>query len=239
MRTTTTRTTPFISNWNIQFDIVFGTAPPNRTALVDSGITQDKHIVSGPKPPTENTTAYNIYHASRVPSENNITVQGDTQAWSPDEVKVSAPHRDTEPSMPSIIQEEPHLFTEDELVSGQKQSTQPELVSEVIRSTHSNSAIRDLSSSVRVWAPIAAVAAVIIVSLLVYIGIRYCNRKAQSNDRLTEEHPQDYEIPYAESQYVIPYGESAQNSNTAEILRSAEVYEEYDSATEYEIYEEQ
>ena len=94
------------------------------------------------------------------------------------------------------------------------------------------------TSAVKIWAPIVAVAGLIIICSLVLFGVRYSRIKAG----VDKENQPGYEVPYEETKYETPYRYSDKNEtrNDIENLENEEIYEVYHSdrgSIEYEPYE--
>ena len=91
------------------------------------------------------------------------------------------------------------------------------------------------TTTVEIWAPIVAVAGIIIIALLVFFAVRHIKMKRSVD---TENQP-GYEVPYAETQYEQPYRNSDKNGsqNYTENLNNEAIYEsyEYGEYAEYKI----
>ena len=90
------------------------------------------------------------------------------------------------------------------------------------------------TTTVEIWAPIVAVAGIIIIALLVFFAVRHIKMKRSVD---TENQP-GYEVPYAETQYEQPYRNSDKNgSQNYENSNNEEIYEsyEYGEYAEYKI----
>ena len=91
------------------------------------------------------------------------------------------------------------------------------------------------TTTVEIWAPIVAVAGIIIIALLVFFAVRHIKMKRSVD---TENQP-GYEVPYAETQYEQPYRHSDKNGsqNYTENLNNEAIYEsyEYGEYAEYKI----
>ena len=95
------------------------------------------------------------------------------------------------------------------------------------------------SSTVKIWAPIVAVASTVIVGLLVFFTVRHFGIRGCAK----RENNSDYEVPYVENPYEQPYRNSDENGtqNHTENLENEEIYEVYQSdrdSIKYETYEE-
>ena len=92
------------------------------------------------------------------------------------------------------------------------------------------------TTTVEIWAPIVAVAGILIIALLVFFAVRHIKMKRSVD---TENQP-GYEVPYAETQYEQPYRNSDKNEsqNYTENLNNEEIYEpyEYGEYAEYKIH---
>ena len=89
--------------------------------------------------------------------------------------------------------------------------------------------------TVKIWAPIIAVAGTIIICLLIFFGVRRSRIKADAK----RENQSDYEVPYEENQYEQPYRYSDVNGaqNNAENEEIYEVYHSDRDSIKYETYE--
>ena len=94
------------------------------------------------------------------------------------------------------------------------------------------------TSAVKIWAPIVAVAGLIIICSLVVFGVCHSRIKAG----VDKKNQPGYEVPYEETQYETPYRYSEKNEtrNNTENFENEEIYEVYHSdrgSIEYEPYE--